>query len=179
MLFRSQCHGLDYSSLRLQRITDKKITPFLIQGDVSLLGIKDNSYDAVICSEVLEHLTDYKKAILQLIKISKKYVIITVPNDQKPIPIVCPSCHFHHYISGHINQFTKSIFIKEIESLPHVKLTHISSFHTIYSYNKSTLRLPRIIRIYLDKMFTQIEQLIPFLKGNYLIIILEKVSPEP
>ena len=43
------------------------------------LPYEDNSFDTVICSDVLEHLSDDKKALNDLMRVAKKKVIITVP----------------------------------------------------------------------------------------------------
>ena len=43
---------------------------------------EDNSFDTVLCAEVLEHLPFkyFEKALKELYKVSKKYVIITLPH---------------------------------------------------------------------------------------------------
>jgi ubiquinone/menaquinone biosynthesis C-methylase UbiE len=40
------------------------------------------SADVVICSEVLEHLVDYKNAFTNLLKLTKKRLIITIPREK-------------------------------------------------------------------------------------------------
>ena len=44
------------------------------------------TYDAVVASEVLEHIPDVQKALTTIVRISKKWIIITVPNkpDNNP-----------------------------------------------------------------------------------------------
>jgi len=44
------------------------------------LPINSNSYDTVICTEVLEHLEEFHRVFEELLRISKKYIIISVPN---------------------------------------------------------------------------------------------------
>lgn len=51
------------------------------QGDIMKLPYKSNSFDLVVCTEVLEHLENPKKAYRELLRVSKKYVLITVPNE--------------------------------------------------------------------------------------------------
>lgn len=51
------------------------------QGDVMKLPFKSNSFDLVVCTEVLEHLDNPKKAYRELLRVSRKYVLITVPNE--------------------------------------------------------------------------------------------------
>lgn len=43
------------------------------------LPYEDNSFDTVICSDVLEHLSSHKQAIEELLRIARKKIIITVP----------------------------------------------------------------------------------------------------
>ena len=59
----------------------RKILPnnkFFI-GDILNIDIADNSYDLVMALEVLEHLNEPIKAIKELARVSKKYVLISVP----------------------------------------------------------------------------------------------------
>ena len=44
------------------------------------LPIADNRFDTVICTEVLEHLDQLHRVFLELLRISNKYIIISVPN---------------------------------------------------------------------------------------------------
>jgi Methylase involved in ubiquinone/menaquinone biosynthesis len=60
----------------------------------------DNEFDVVLCSEVLEHVTDYKKAAFELLRVAKKAVPITVPHDSKEfvennIKNKFPHAHIH------------------------------------------------------------------------------------
>lgn len=53
----------------------------MIKGDITqpINEIADKSIDVVIASEILEHLTEPFKAILEAVRIATKYIIITVP----------------------------------------------------------------------------------------------------
>ncbi len=50
-------------------------------GNIYKLPLESNSYDIVICTEVLEHLKDPKSALKEIVRVSKKYVILSVPNE--------------------------------------------------------------------------------------------------
>lgn len=50
-------------------------------GSIYDLPYKDNSFDLVVCTEVLEHLEDPKKAMSEIARVSKKYVVLSVPNE--------------------------------------------------------------------------------------------------
>lgn len=53
----------------------------ITKGDIYSLPYKNNSFDLVICTEVLEHLTEPKKAYRELIRVSRKYILLSVPNE--------------------------------------------------------------------------------------------------
>lgn len=42
--------------------------------------IADDTFDAVICTEVLEHLNEFHRAFSELMRVAKRYVLISVPN---------------------------------------------------------------------------------------------------
>lgn len=61
----------------------KKMYPYLNlkQGSIYKLSHKNNSIDLVICTEVLEHVEDPIKALKELVRVSKKYLLLSVPNE--------------------------------------------------------------------------------------------------
>jgi len=44
------------------------------------IPFQDNSFDAVVCTDVLEHLDNFHEAFDELCRVSKKYLIISLPN---------------------------------------------------------------------------------------------------
>jgi ubiquinone/menaquinone biosynthesis C-methylase UbiE len=73
--------GIDYSSTAIK--IGKKIYPQLklSKGDIYKLDFKDNSFDLLICTEVLEHLKDPAKAVEEMKRVTSKYILISVPNE--------------------------------------------------------------------------------------------------
>jgi len=61
----------------------KKLFPNLTikQGSIYELPYKDNSFDLITCTEVLEHLEKPAKALQEMLRVTKKYLIISVPNE--------------------------------------------------------------------------------------------------
>ncbi len=61
----------------------KKIHPELIikKGDIYKLPYKANSFDMVVCNEVLEHLERPMDALAELRRVTRKYVVLSVPNE--------------------------------------------------------------------------------------------------
>lgn len=53
----------------------------LVQGDIYNLPLGDSSMDLVVCTEVLEQLRDSRRALKELVRVSKKYLALSVPNE--------------------------------------------------------------------------------------------------
>jgi ubiquinone/menaquinone biosynthesis C-methylase UbiE len=51
------------------------------KGNIYELPYKKDSFDIVVCTEVLEHLDDPGKALQELKRVTKKYLIVSVPNE--------------------------------------------------------------------------------------------------
>ncbi len=51
------------------------------QGSLYELPFSDNAFDAVVCSEVLEHLYEPDKAVAELARVARHYVLLTVPRE--------------------------------------------------------------------------------------------------
>ena len=49
--------------------------------DVHNLSFADNSFEIVICQQVLEHVPDPVKAMKELRRVARKQLVITVPNE--------------------------------------------------------------------------------------------------
>jgi ubiquinone/menaquinone biosynthesis C-methylase UbiE len=49
--------------------------------NIESLSFEDKSFDAVLCMEVLEHTHDPVKAIIELTRITRRELIISVPNE--------------------------------------------------------------------------------------------------
>lgn len=67
--------GLDLSfNALLNRINNLSV----IQADAFNIPIKDNSCN-VICSDILEHVGNYRRVISELIRVAKKDIVLTIP----------------------------------------------------------------------------------------------------
>ena len=73
--------GIDNSSEALKY--GRKLYPQLDikKGDIYKLPYRDNSFDLMLCTEVLEHLKSPEEALLELKRVSSKYIALSVPNE--------------------------------------------------------------------------------------------------
>lgn len=73
--------GIEYQEKAI-KLGKKQYPDLLIkQGSIYELPYKDSAFDLVLCTEVLEHMEDPKKALAELVRVSKKYVLLSVPNE--------------------------------------------------------------------------------------------------
>lgn len=93
--------------LEKPEITWPRIQP--IQGDVTHLGFRDNSFDLVLCAEVLEHIPSpaLEQACAEMTRIACSAVVIGVPykQDLRLGKTTCPACGQINPPWGHVNSF--------------------------------------------------------------------------
>lgn len=53
----------------------------VLQGDVYALGVASRAYDLVLCLEVLEHLQDPARALLEIRRVARRHLILSVPHE--------------------------------------------------------------------------------------------------
>jgi ubiquinone/menaquinone biosynthesis C-methylase UbiE len=81
----SSIDSIDISHEKISQV--KKLSIFkninFIEGDITKLKFKDSKFDLIICSDVLEHIKDDKKAFSELSRVlkSKGNLLLTVPSD--------------------------------------------------------------------------------------------------
>lgn len=74
------------------------------QSDAHYLPFAESSFDFVTCSETLEHIPDCKMVIDEMLRLARKAVIITVPQEK-------PGEHEPEEVHGHINTFDASTLL--------------------------------------------------------------------
>jgi 2-polyprenyl-3-methyl-5-hydroxy-6-metoxy-1,4-benzoquinol methylase len=128
--------GIEYmdEALKLAKRLHPKV--MIKKGDIYNLPYKANSFDLIICTEVLEHLEDPKKALEELRRVTKKYLILSVPNEplftvqrvlrgKNVLKLGAHPEHIQHWSSGAFEKFVKSkCTIKDIKTpLPWTMVT--------------------------------------------------------
>jgi ubiquinone/menaquinone biosynthesis C-methylase UbiE len=120
--------GIEYMDEAIE--LGKKVNPHVTikKGDIYALPYKDNSFEVIVCTEVLEHLEDPKKALEELKRVTKKYVVVSVPNE--PLFTVqrilrgknlkklgAHPEHIQHWNSGKFQKFVANVFtVKSVKT---------------------------------------------------------------
>jgi ubiquinone/menaquinone biosynthesis C-methylase UbiE len=132
--------AVDRSEHALKYVTTKKV-----RASADNIPLEDHQYDMVFSSELLEHLPDdiLKGTISEFKRLSKKYIFITVPNNENPdkLSIKCPECQYVFNSPNHLRSFTP----KSFELLfPEYKIQQTFTFgKQVRYYNPFILKLKR------------------------------------
>ncbi len=109
--------GVDITKIALEKAIQRCPSARFMEGNILCLkDFQDESFDVIICTEVLEHILEHGKAIREMKRILKKggILIITFPNEKlwtigrfflgrRPVKV-----------PDHINSFTPQRIIKEV-----------------------------------------------------------------
>lgn len=120
---------LDRNCLQISKIINPGTTVY--QGSIYDLPFQDNSFDLVLALEILEHLEFPEKAIGELNRVSKAWILISVPNDWM---FRAGNMLRFKYLSswgntpGHIQHWKKRTFTDLIETYVHIVETKMPLF---------------------------------------------------
>jgi glycosyltransferase involved in cell wall biosynthesis/ubiquinone/menaquinone biosynthesis C-methylase UbiE len=96
--------GLDRSEEALKYVRREKIL-----GDILNIPLDNESFDLVICNDVLEHLTNEEReqSLKELARVARKYILITVPflEDLNQGMTKCADCGKYYHINHHLQSF--------------------------------------------------------------------------
>lgn len=128
--------GIEYmdDAIKLAKKINPKVK--IKKGDIYKLPYKAGSFDLIICTEVLEHLDNPKNALIELKRVAKKYLILSVPNEplftiqrimrgKNILKLGAHPEHIQHWNAGSFEKFV-SKQIKIIDSktpLPWIMIT--------------------------------------------------------
>ena len=99
--------GMDLSIRRALRggrdVQDVKFT----SGSIYDIPFADNTFPLVLCTDLLEHLDDPARAFSELVRVSSKHVLISVPYCINIEMTLCPHCRKDYFLYGHQHSFGK------------------------------------------------------------------------
>jgi 2-polyprenyl-3-methyl-5-hydroxy-6-metoxy-1,4-benzoquinol methylase len=110
--------GIEYIDAAIQ--LGKKLHPKIpiTKATIYKLPYKANSFDVVLCTEVLEHLEEPERALMELKRVTKKYLVLSVPNEpiftiqrilrgKNVLGLGAHPEHIQHWSSGAFKQFVQ------------------------------------------------------------------------
>ena len=68
-----------------------------VSGWVENLPFEDGAFDTVVCTHLIEHILDYRRAIAELRRVAKRRLIIIVPRERESIYTFNPHFNFFPY----------------------------------------------------------------------------------
>jgi ubiquinone/menaquinone biosynthesis C-methylase UbiE len=112
----------------------------LLCADITRLPFADNFFDLVICSEVLEHIPDDRKAVSELVRVLKpgKILVVSVPRELPEKICWALSEDYHTVENGHIRIYKKKELIGLLKQsgLQQYSCHYAHSLHTPYWWLK-------------------------------------------
>jgi SAM-dependent methyltransferase len=65
--------------------------PDIIVQDIKSMSFKDNEFDISLCMSTLEHIKEWEKALNELVRVTKKRIIIVIPTTER---------RFYHFFAN-------------------------------------------------------------------------------
>lgn len=138
---------------------DKRLSPDIVSS-VDGIPLENGSFDVILCAEVLEHLPfkKFEKCLNELKRISKKYVILSLPHFGPPIKFSC-----------------KTPFLKEIKIAFKIPFfaKHQSNSEHYWEIGKKGYSVQKIRNI-IKKYFRIKKEFIPFENQYHHFYLLQK-----
>ncbi len=99
--------GLDSILRAKKRLERRSITVPFTEGDVYRLPYRSESFDAVVASEILEHLEKPKEALSEIARIVKPggSIIVSTPYRERIEEILCIHCNRKTPVNAHLHSF--------------------------------------------------------------------------
>ena len=127
------------------------------QGDAFRLPYRDGTFDRVICSEVMEHVHDFKGAARELARVTKPggKIAVTIPTTTSERIYLRLGDEYFESPGGHIRIFSPRQLAEGLASvgLGTVGVGFAHGFHTPYWILRSVMNLPdaddsRLVQLY-------------------------------
>jgi SAM-dependent methyltransferase len=100
-----------------------------VQGDVTQLQFPDNSFDTVVCTQVLEHVPTrlLSKACTEIARVAKYNVVIGVPyrQDLRLERVTCPVCRRDNPPWAHVNTFDERKLLRLFPLLNELRKVYV------------------------------------------------------
>jgi SAM-dependent methyltransferase len=163
----------------------------MLQGDAFHLPFADETFDRIICSEVMEHVHDYRAAARELARVAKPFarIAITIPTATSEQLYLRLGDDYFESPGGHIRIFRPRELAKGLAAagFTTVGCGFAHGLHTPYWVLRSVMHLPsadrsRLVRAYreflirstLSPAMAKVERVLNFICPKSVILYAEK-----
>jgi SAM-dependent methyltransferase len=80
-LLGDRVSAIDISSYSVDRAAERLPEVDVSRGSVTELPFPDDSFDLVLCLEVIEHLDDPRRAVRELARVARRDIVVSVPYE--------------------------------------------------------------------------------------------------
>ena len=110
--FRVIALNLGFDSIRRAsaRLRARALNILFLCADIYKLPYNDSSFDAVVISEVIEHLEKPQDALLEIARVIRPegYVIVSTPYKERIEEMLCIHCNKKTPVNAHLHSFDKT-----------------------------------------------------------------------
>lgn len=101
--------GVDRSDFALERARERNPGAEIRNAEITQLPFEDGFFSIVTCSEVLEHIPEYRSAISEILRVTKPggRIIISVPNERNWTIGRLFMLRFPPKLEDHVNSFKR------------------------------------------------------------------------
>jgi len=126
-----------------ERLEGKRGKWNLLVSSITRLPFKDNFFDLIVCTEILEHISDHRQAVSEVARILKpgKDLVVSVPRFFPERICWALSREYHSVNNGHIRIYKKKELIRLLEESGLKKRSshYVHSLHSPYWWLKCLL----------------------------------------
>jgi SAM-dependent methyltransferase len=155
----------------------------MLQGNAFHLPFRDESFDKVICSEVMEHVHDYRAAARELARVTKPdgMVAVTIPTATSENLYLRLGDEYFESPGGHIRIFKPRDLARALADagLATVGCGFAHGFHTPYWVLRSAMHLPDADRSAMVRWLVRVEGWLNWICPKSLILYAEKRGKAP
>jgi 2-polyprenyl-3-methyl-5-hydroxy-6-metoxy-1,4-benzoquinol methylase len=137
---------VDLSVNRLLRFKEQaeRLHICQMESDIAKVNCPSQSFDLIVCSEVIEHLPNYRHVLSEAFRLLKKdgFFMVTVPNNEKLKMLTCPHCLKVFYRDDHVNSFTQRSLAADLKQTGFHIVETLVLYSKIFNQIQYHLKLP-------------------------------------
>lgn len=126
--------GLERSKVAIE---NKVCTSEILEGSADEINFKDQSFDIITSLEVIEHLpfSVYEKTLQEFERVSSKYIVISVPYNEKNRLIECNYCACKFSPFFHLRSFDENKMNNLFKNFKAIKVVKIAPYKEYFVWD--------------------------------------------